>query len=842
VSKLVVLKFGKGSFEQGFPVTMQLGAESDRPSTEVTGDLPPDLAIPQHYRRWQFTYHRLKLRSRLEAPSEQVTNISFTRDCERAATLLVDRLNLWLRSESFRPIREKWLEQLLLTEIVRMVVQTEDPQLQRLPWHLWDLIERYSNTEVALSLPVYEQVALPHTTHPIIKVLAILGSSQGIDVQADRALLEQLPNAEVCFLVEPQRQTLTDQLWAQPWDILFFAGHSSSQPVNVGDADSKLPYSSESAQTGQISINATESLSIAQLRYALKKAVERGLQLAIFNSCDGLGLARHLADLQLPQMIVMREPVPDRVAQAFLKSFLTAFSQGEPFYLAVREAREKLQGLEDQFPCATWLPVICQNLAAVPPTWQSLSGQAAGSRTAQEQVPAIALQQQPPKQLQRRTSAFVSPRRRNILPPSSFLSPPSSFLRLLLLGLLCTALVGVVRYLGWLQPLELDAFDQMMRSRPAETVDSRLLIVGITEADISAQKQGRGSLSDAALSQLLQKLNQYQPQAIGLDVYRDFPVAPEQAALAQQLRRNPRLIAICKASDPQNNFDGVAAPPEVPPERLGFSDFWEDADGILRRQVLFITPDPTSPCTAPYAFSTQLAFRYLSAKKISPTFTPEGNLQLGNTVFKRLQSHSGGYQGINALGNQILLNYRSAPVVATQVTLAQVLAGQVNRDAVQNRIVLVGVIANSAGDLWSTPYGASATKQMPGVIVQAHLISHLLSAVLDHRPLFWTWSLGGELIWIGGWSAVGGLLGGLRSRKALGRSSLTQFGLAIAAAAGMLYGVCFVSFTQGGWIPFVPALLALILSGGVARVYAAAQDPKFNQALHQELNLMKMKD
>jgi hypothetical protein len=27
----------------------------------------------------------------------------------------------------------------------------------------------------------------------------------------------------------------------------------------------------------------------------------------------------------------------------------------------VREAREKLQGLEDRYPCATWLPVICQN-------------------------------------------------------------------------------------------------------------------------------------------------------------------------------------------------------------------------------------------------------------------------------------------------------------------------------------------------------------------------------------------------------------------------------------------------------------------------------------------------
>jgi hypothetical protein len=103
--------------------------------------------------------------------------------------------------------------------------------------------------------------------------------------------------------------------------------------------------------------------------YALKKAVEGGLKLAIFNSCDGLGLARQLDDLQIPQMVVMRELVPDKVAQEFLKYFLTAFAGGKSFYLAVREARERLQGLEGKFPCASWLPVICQNLAEVPPNW-----------------------------------------------------------------------------------------------------------------------------------------------------------------------------------------------------------------------------------------------------------------------------------------------------------------------------------------------------------------------------------------------------------------------------------------------------------------------------------------
>jgi hypothetical protein len=67
-------------------------------------------------------------------------------------------------------------------------------------------------------------------------------------------------------------------------------------------------------------------------------------------------------------------PSKDAVAQEFLKHFLTGFASGKSFYLAVREAREKLQSLEQYYPCASWLPVICQNPAEIPPTWDSLRG------------------------------------------------------------------------------------------------------------------------------------------------------------------------------------------------------------------------------------------------------------------------------------------------------------------------------------------------------------------------------------------------------------------------------------------------------------------------------------
>jgi hypothetical protein len=371
MNKLAVLKFvANGSFDKGFALVLEISEDGKRPFFQTVGQLPPFPEIAHYYAYWQKSYHSIGTQIcqdtspdyRIHSPSNQVTNVSTAStlysECEDTAQLLVCSLNRWLCSETCRPIREGFLENLQQTDEIRVILETENDQIRRLPWHLWDVVERYPKAEVALGAPVYERVQRSPILHSSVRVLAILGNSQGIDVQTDEQVLRQLPNADVKFLVEPKRKHLNDQLWDRGWDILFFAGHSSSQ---TGD------------RTGHIYLNRTESLSITQLRYALRRAIENGLKIAIFNSCDGLGLARNLADLQIPQIIVMREPVPDLVAQEFLKSFLAAFARGESFYLAMREARLRLQGLEDEFPCATWLPIICQHLGEMPPQWSDWS-------------------------------------------------------------------------------------------------------------------------------------------------------------------------------------------------------------------------------------------------------------------------------------------------------------------------------------------------------------------------------------------------------------------------------------------------------------------------------------
>lgn len=358
---LVILTLGTGDFNKGFPsVTAQIWTEGERlPIQPNPGELLPAPEIVEVYHLWQSQYNRFIgsiKSSRMEKIQSNVTNVSKV-DLDKLAEELEEKLNKWLNAEQFLAIDRILRERFNRSDEIQVIIQSENIHVRRLPWHLWDFLKPYRKAEIALSSPFYDRTLKTAVTRNRIRILSILGDDQGIDIDKDRQLLAKI-DAETAFIVKPNRQELNEQLWSeQGWDILCFSGHSSSEM---------------DGSNGWIYINDTDKLTIPDLKNALSTAIERGLQIAIFNSCDGLGLANQLAQLHIPQIIVFREPVPDRVAQEFLKHFLTAFASGKSFYLSVREAREKLQSLEQYYPCASWLPVICQNPAEIPPTWDSL--------------------------------------------------------------------------------------------------------------------------------------------------------------------------------------------------------------------------------------------------------------------------------------------------------------------------------------------------------------------------------------------------------------------------------------------------------------------------------------
>ncbi|MBV6626258.1 MAG: CHASE2 domain-containing protein [Rivularia sp. (in: Bacteria)] len=790
MSKLVVLNLGKGSLKEGFSGAIaqvyEREAEVNLFCVQFTGSLPAAPELTQIYRRWQILYNLLydslipdliwrqefDSDAEIEIESEDVTNISsveFNNLCDD----LKNRINIWLNNPTFVDLEQKLRTKLNSSEEIQVIIQTDLDEVRRLPWNLWDFFDDYPNAVLCLSKPDFEKLdSIRKPKRDRIRILAILGSSENIDTQEDKIILENLPGAETVFLIEAQRQELDLMLWDEKgWDILFFAGHSSTQ---------------ENGETGQIYLNPRDSLTIEQLKNGLRAAISRGLHLAIFNSCDGLGLATQLASLQIPQIIVMREPVPDLVAQRFLKFFLSSFSESKSFNLAVREAGEKLQGLEAEFPCASWLPVICQNPTEAPLVWSN----------------SIPTTNQHTNQHTNQLN-FVSPPNTRQIIPAIFAT-----------GLAIATVMMGVRSLGLLETWELTAFDSMMRARPYEGKDNRMLIVEITEVDVQAQnpeERGAASISDTVLAQLINKLEKYNPRIIGLNIYRDSPIKSQYENLSKWMQTSSKFIGVCQVSEGEEN-PGVPPPPELSSESLGFTDIVEDSDAMLRRHLLAMAPAP--PCNTDKSFSFQLAAAYLAQENIYLELDPEVAQSKNNLnnklLLPHLESNSGSYSNIDSLGYQIMLNWRSTPEIARRITLQEVLADKLTPDLVKDKIVIIGTTAESFNNYWSTPYSLkSPHNKTPGVIIHAHMVSQIISAALDNRPLLWVWSKWAEAVWIYCWAIVGGMLA-WRCKSSL------QLAFTLGLTQAVLYLLCYCILIQGAWIPFIPSVFALI--GGSASV------------------------
>ncbi|UBF30745.1 TIR domain-containing protein (plasmid) [Kovacikia minuta CCNUW1] len=386
-------------------------------------------------------------------------------------------------------------------------------------------------------------------------------------------------------------------------------------------------------------------------------------------------------------------------------------------------------------------------------------------------------------------------------------------------------LVITARFMGWLQPLELAVYDQFMRSKPNEARDDRLLLVAIDDTDIKTQNKlhpvgVRGSsLPEPSLTLLLDKLQQAQPRVIALDMYRDFNT--DQPGLIRHFQQDQNFIVTCELSTGQQ--EGTNPPPELSPgqfdQRLGFSDLTFDKPGdVVRRQLLVDTPTPPF-CPTDRSFSLMIARQYLESqgKSYREPFTPDGTLvqtlKLGDTPFPRLYPYSGGYQGINTSGYQILLNFRfyqgKANHFLERVSLRDVLADKAPSAKIRDRIVIVGFTSrNSVND-----YSLTAVGELPGVVIQAQMVSQLISAVLDGRPLIWWLPFWGDCLWILGWAMAGGAIVWAIQRPRL----LIIVG---AGLTGVLCLVCYEMFVLNGvWLPLVPSAIIFVTA---ARMTVAA--------------------
>lgn len=396
---------------------------------------------------------------------------------------------------------------------------------------------------------------------------------------------------------------------------------------------------------------------------------------------------------------------------------------------------------------------------------------------------------------------------------------PRSELRVWLTALSVATCVAVVRFSGVLQFVEFAALDQLVRLRPAEPTDDRIVIVSIDDRDI--RNVGAWPMSDATMANLLRRIRSAQPSAIGLDLYRDLPVKPGNQALEQVFSTTPNLIGIEKIA--AGGSIGVMPPPALADrQQVGFNNTIVDGDGRVRRGILYWTTPDGKYHTS---FALALALRYLDRDGIVPQAAPHSsNMQLGQIVFEPFRSNDGGYVRTDARGYQFLANFHSSDRELAKryrsfrfVSMSDVLAGKVAPDLFRNRIVLIGSTADSLKDSFFMPLSDGffrPAEPMPGVELQANFIRQILDAALKGRSPLQVWSDPVELLWIFGWSYLGATLS-WRIRRPERSASVST-----GAIAG-LGGICYVAFLAGWWLPLVPPAIAFSGSSIAVMSYLA---------------------
>ncbi|MBM0744556.1 CHASE2 domain-containing protein [Phormidium sp. CLA17] len=422
-----------------------------------------------------------------------------------------------------------------------------------------------------------------------------------------------------------------------------------------------------------------------------------------------------------------------------------------------------------------------------------------------------------------------------------------SSLRSVLKTVLLTSLVFVlpivaVRSLGGFEGVELAAYDDFLRRRSVEQPDDRIVIMTISDNDIERLQQF--PIHDGTLAQALQKLESYKPRAIGMDISRDVPQgAPAgRKQLIETIASSETIVSGCLLST--ENHPGSPPAPGTPEGGAAFADFPPDTDQVIRRVRLISTPAPSKKpgrtqhlCNNASAeneipsLSFQLAVMYLAATGINPEPNARGEIQLGKRVLERIDPSFGSYVRADVNDYQMMLNYRSAKPVFREVSISDVLQNRVSPGSIRDRVVLIGNTSEVSKDFLATPFIQTqlGLRNMHGVIVHAHAVSQILSAVLNQRPPIRSWSDVSEPLWIWVWSISGGLLAFYSRRLGLLILALIGTGLALW---GISYGL-FLS--QALWIPFVPTLIGAILTALGVRLADLAQRSGYAQALYEQL-------
>ena len=395
----------------------------------------------------------------------------------------------------------------------------------------------------------------------------------------------------------------------------------------------------------------------------------------------------------------------------------------------------------------------------------------------------------------------------------------SPFFISLIVGNLVFLIVVGLRATGFLEMLELTAYDFMYWVRPQmEKLDTRITLVDFTD---EGQRKYGWPLPDRELVRMFEILLSHNPRVIGLDIYRDLPVPSRDCKsyideLNAIFTGHDNIIVITKLTGQKGEY--VDPPPVLKgTPQVAFNDFISDS-GIIRRGLLFMDDGENHFDYLGLA----LALKYLEAEEISIEPADENRpelLRLGKSIISPLGPDFGGYVNMDASGYQFMMSYPGEPAGFRSLTVDQVLNGQFKPELITGKIIIIGVKAEATTDFFYTPFSKwhRDEQRVAGSAIHAYAVSQLLNMALDGTGTIKSPTEKTELAWI--WLCT--LLGSVIC--IIVRTGWRTY-LLILAGLPLLCGIALTAFMYSWWIPFGVPALGGILSTGAMMAYLIIYD------------------
>lgn len=284
-------------------------------------------------------------------------------------------------------------------------------------------------------------------------------------------------------------------------------------------------------------------------------------------------------------------------------------------------------------------------------------------------------------------------------------------------------LLPAVGYIATFSQWQLDRliYDKLAPLVPL-ALDPRLLLITIDDTSINAI--GRWPWPRATHTQLLEKLAPLTPKVVLYDVIFTEPDAnPEtDQRLGTAMAKVAHLVVpTLREENPPHGqaprFLSVIRPVHEGVQAVGHIYAPTGADGTVRQVYL-------------REGNAQGQRNLLTWQAYAATFAPEKQPAMPDWCC----IHDLGGQWFG--WSEVLIPFSQKLSALPSVSFSSVLNGEVPDELLRNRIILVGVTASGLGDRHPTPL-SSSNGNMPGIVLQAHLLNGFLHQRLVKATPLW---------------------------------------------------------------------------------------------------------